>query len=247
MFGRRRNAGDRDLATETAEDIAAEGAAADEGAASVAPADGPWDMAEPHPDLPRVDLGSLQVPVMAGMDIQLVFAEEHGAWVTVRHELSELQLQAFAAPKRDSLWDEVRTEIAAEIAGAGGASAERAGPFGTELIAHVPAEPGQPRSGLRPVRFTGVDGPRWFLRGLFSGAAAENPAAAVPLEALMREVVVVRGDHPMPPRDLLELRLPAEAAQALAEEQARAQQENENRFATPPNPFERGPEFTETR
>ena len=245
MFGRRRNAGDRDLARDTAADLAAE--AGDEAAGEVSPAFGPWDVAEPYTELQRVDLGSLQVPVMAGMDIQLVFAEEHGAWVTVRHELSELQLQAFAAPKRDSLWDEVRTEIAAEIAGAGGASTERTGPFGTELIAHVPAEPGQPLSGLRPVRFTGVDGPRWFLRGLFTGAAAENPAAAAPLEALMREVVVVRGDHPMPPRDLLELRLPAEAAQALAEEQARAQQENENRFATPPNPFERGPEMTETR
>jgi hypothetical protein len=64
---------------------------------------------------------------------------------------------------------------------------------------------------------------------------------------------VVRGDQPMPPRDLLELRLPAEAAAAL-EEQARAaqeqqeQQESEGRFKTPPtNPFERGPEMTETR
>ncbi len=87
---------------------------------------------------------------------------------------------------------------------------------------------------MNQVRFTGVDGPRWFLRGLFTGAAADNPAAAAPLEALMREVVVVRGDHPMPPRDMLELRLPPEAAQALAEEQARAQQENqqEDRFAT---------------
>jgi hypothetical protein len=62
----------------------------------------------------------------------------------------------------------------------------------------------------------------------------------------MREIVVIRGDHPVPPRDLLELRLPPEAAQALADEQARAQQEG-GRFSTPPNPFERGPEFTETR
>ena len=245
MFGRRRNAGDRDLARDTAADLAAE--ADDEVVGEVTPESGPWDAAEPYTQLQRVDLGSLQVPVMEGMDIQLVFAEQHGAWVTVRHELSELQLQAFAAPKRDSLWDDVRSEIAAEIAGAGGMSAERSGPFGTELLANVPAEPGQPQSGLRAVRFTGVDGPRWFLRGLFTGAAAENPAAAAPLEALMREVVVVRGDHPMPPRDLLELRLPAEAAQALAEEQARAEQQEENRFATPPNPFERGPEFTETR
>jgi hypothetical protein len=61
----------------------------------------------------------------------------------------------------------------------------------------------------------------------------------------MREVVVVRGEQPIPPGDLLEIRLPPDAAQALAEEQARAEQEN--RFATPPDPFERGPEITETR
>ena len=196
-------------------------------------ATGPWDVAEPHPELPRVDLGSLQVPVLEGTDIQLVFAEQHGAWVTVRHQLSELQLQAFAAPKRSGLWDEVRGEIAAEIGGAGGQAAEREGPFGIELVAHVPAEPGQPASGMRPIRFVGVDGPRWFLRGLFAGAAAADPAAAAPLEAVFREVVVVRGDQPMPPRDLLELRLPPEAAAAL-EEQARAQQEQQEQAGGQP-------------
>ena len=42
-------------------------------------------------------------------------------------------------------------------------------------------------------------------------------------------------------------RLPAEA-QAALEEQARAQQEQEeNRFNQAPNPFDRGPEMTETR
>ncbi len=248
MFGRRRNAGDRDV--DAAADVTAQ--LSDEidddegGPGGLAPRTaGPWDAAEPHSDVQRVDLGSLQVPVLPGLDIQLVFAEQHGAWVTVRHETSELQLQAFAAPKRDSLWDDVRAEIAAEVNAAGGVSSERPGPFGTELIAHVPVEQGQPQSGMRPVRFAGVDGPRWFLRGLFSGAAADDARAAAPLEDLMRQLVVVRGDHPVPPRDLLELRLPPEAAQALAEEQARAEQEN--RFNTPPNPFERGPEFTETR
>jgi hypothetical protein len=221
--------------------------------------EGPWDVAEPHPDLPRVDLGSLQVPVLEGTDIQLVFAEQHGAWVTVRHQLSELQLLAFAAPKRAGLWDEVRTEIAAEIGGTGGRTEDRDGRFGTELYAHVPAEPGKPASGMRGVRFVGVDGPRWFLRGLFAGAAADDPAAAAPLEAVLSQVVVLRGDQPMAPRDPLELRLPAEAAAAI-EEQARAQQQGgqgqggqgqpeqeNNRFATVPNPFQRGPEMTETR
>jgi Protein of unknown function (DUF3710) len=255
VFGRRRTAGDRAPVRETKADVAAEVAAREAVAGDPAPDPlaGPWDAAEPYPEAQRVDLGSLQVPVLEGTDIQLVFAEQHGAWVTVRHQLSELQLQAFAAPKRESLWDDVRAEIAAEITGAGGMVTEQAGPFGAELLARVPAQPGQPQAGTQLIRFTGVDGPRWFLRGVFSGAAAENPAAAAPLEAVLRDVVVVRGDHPVPPRDLLELRLPPEAAAAL-EEQARAQQAQQaqepqqvNRFTAQPNPFERGPEFTETR
>ena len=248
MFGRRRSDRDRgrDLDSRVADEVTdAEESAAGEGQVA---GSGPWDVSEPHRELARVDLGSLQVPVLEGTDIQLVFAEQHGAWVTVRHELSELQLQAFAAPKRSGLWDEVRGEIVAEIAGAGGQSGEREGPFGIELVAQVPAEQGQPASGMRPIRFVGVDGPRWFLRGLFVGAAAADPGAAAPLESVLRGVVVVRGDHPMPPRDLLELKLPAEAAAAI-EEQARAQQEEQerNRFGTAPNPFDRGPEMTETR
>jgi Protein of unknown function (DUF3710) len=258
VFGRRRSAGDRDrdLGSQVVDEVTEAGETASgtvlAGETAQAGVTGPWDVAEPHQELPRVDLGSLQVPVLEGTDIQLVFAEQHGAWVTVRHQLSELQLQAFAAPKRSGLWDEVRGEIAAEISGAGGQAAEREGTFGTELIAQVPAEPGQPAAGMRPIRFVGVDGPRWFLRGLFAGAAAADPAAAAPLEAVFREVVVVRGDQPMPPRDLLELRLPPEAAAAL-EEQARTQQGQQeaqqegNRFTTAPNPFERGPEMTETR
>src|ERR1700760_1838991 len=122
-------------------------------------------------------------------------------------------------------------------------------PWGPARPGPFPAEPGQPASGMRPIRFAGVDGPRWFLRALFAGAAAADPAAAAPLAAVLREGVGGRGDQPMPPRDLLELRLPAEA-QAALEEQARAQQEQDqeqNRFTAAPNPFERGPEMTETR
>jgi hypothetical protein len=247
VFGRRRGGRDRnvDAAADLTADAGAE-TADDEFAAGDEPdREGPWDAAEPYPEMQRVDFGSLQVPVLPGLDIQLVFAEQQGACVIVHHEGSELQLMAFAAPRRGSLWDDVRTEIAAEIGTGGGETSEQTGPFGAELLTRVPAVPGQPASGLRPLRFTGVDGPRWFLRGLYSGPAADNPAAAAPLEALMREVVVVRGDQPVPPRDLLEIRLPAEAAQALAEEQARV--EEQNRFNQAPNPFERGPEITETR
>jgi hypothetical protein len=79
---------------------------------------------------------------------------------------------------------------------------------------------------------------------VFTGPAADGGEQAELLEEVLRDVVVVRGDHPVPPRDILELRLPPEARQAL-EEQAAAG--GENRFRGDLNPFERGPEFTETR
>jgi hypothetical protein len=82
------------------------------------------------------------------------------------------------------------------------------------------------------------------VRGLFTGPAADGGEQAELLEEVLRDVVVVRGDHPVPPREILELRLPPEARQAL-EEQAAG--EEESRFRGDLNPFERGPEFTETR
>jgi len=201
---------------------------------------GPWDAEEAFPALERVDLGSLQVPIGPEHEIQLVMAEQHGAWVTIRYRESEVQIQAFAAARRGALWD-------AEVTTAGGRSQETEGSFGIELMAQVPAEPGQGAGepgGMRLVRFVGVDGPRWFVRGLFSGPAADGGDQADLLEEVFRDVVVVRGEHPVPPREILELRLPPEARQAL-EEQAAA--DEENRFGGDLNPFERGPEFTETR
>ena len=219
---------------------------------------GPWDAGEPYPARERVDLGSLHVPVGPDHEIQLVMADQHGAWVTVRHGESEVQVQAFAAARRGALWDDVRGEIADEVRRAGGESEERPGPFGVELMAQVPAELGQPAAGdaeggaaevggegFRLVRFVGVDGPRWFLRGLFSGPAAVGGVAASTLEEVLRDMVVVRGEHPVPPRDILELRLPPEAQKAFEEQQAAGAEEN--RFRTDMNPFDRGPEFTETR
>jgi hypothetical protein len=208
---------------------------------------GPWDAGEPFPAHERVDLGSLQVPVGPDHEIQLVMAEQHGAWVTVRYRESEVQIQAFAAARRGALWDDVRAEIAAEVDTAGGRSQESEGSFGIELMAQVPAEPGQPASGMRLVRFVGIDGPRWFLRGLFTGPAADGGEQAELLEGVLRDVVVVRGEHPVPPREILELRLPPEAQQALEEQAAAEAAEEENRFRGDLNPFERGPEFTETR
>jgi hypothetical protein len=206
---------------------------------------GPWDISENYPPVERIDCGSLLVPVHEGFDVQINVAEEQGAWVAVVHGESGMQLQAFAAPRSGGLWDEVRTEIAGNIAESGGSSQEGAGPFGPELAAQVPiGEEGQPTAQLQPVRFLGFNGPRWFLRGVISGPAAADRVLAAPFNALFSEVVVVRGDYPAPPREQLEIRLPEEARRALEEQLA---QEEDQPDWYLPDPFARGPEITETR
>lgn len=200
--------------------------------------DGPWDATDDVPEAERLDLGSLRVPVRDDMEIQISVAENQATWVTVVRGDSGLQLQAFAAPKSDGLWDEVRQEIAEEVTKTGGKAEETTGPFGAELRAWV-ASPGA--GAAQPTRFLGVDGPRWFLRGVITGPAARKEDLAKPLERVFAGVVVVRGDHPVPPRDLLEIQLPEEARQALGE------QEEPEPGGWPGSPFERGPEITETR
>lgn len=227
---------------------------ADATAAGAAPDGGPWDGGDQFPVRERADFGSLLVPVVPTQQLELVTDGERVVWVTVRGGQSELRVHAFAAPKSGGLWAEVRQEIVAELGAAGVETRENAGPFGTELFGHVPVEPTDASAGLVPVRFIGVDGPRWLLRGLLIGAAATGEEPAGPYEDVLRDVVVVRGDHPVPPRDLLELRLPPDVQQAIDEQMAaQAEQSGQpdedaaNRFFTDLNPFERGPEFTETR
>ena len=211
---------------------------------------GPWDGAGDYPEAQRMDFGSLLVPMHDGFDIQVNLDDQAGMWVAVVRQDSALQLQAFAAPKTSGLWDEVRAEIADEVAKAGGQSEDAEGPFGAELLARL--TPGGPGTAPVPMRFMGADGPRWFLRGLLTGPAAGSPDLARPFEEVFANVVVVRGDHAAPPRNSLEIQLPDEARQAIEQQMEAEQAEG----GTPPptdvsglpvNPFERGPEITETR
>jgi hypothetical protein len=203
---------------------------------------GPWDSAEQYPQRDRVDLGSLLIPVSPEQEVQLNVAGEQIIAASVTLGASTLQVQAFAAPKTGDLWEDVRAELAQEIRNLGGQAQEAAGPFGTELRARVPTEPGSGQTDLQPARYIGVDGPRWLLRGTISGQAASHPELARPLEELFAGIVVVRGDHPAPPRDLLEIQLPPEMREAIEQEMAQAEERGQY-----PSPFERGPEITETR
>jgi hypothetical protein len=180
-----------------------------------APADreteGPFDDSEANPVRPYIDLGGVKVLPREGLHLRLEVEEETNRVVAVGLDYSgsTLQIQPFAAPRSSGLWHEIRAQIADQIQRQGGRTSERDGVFGPELVAEIPvAQPGVPGE-TRIARFIGVDGPRWFLRGVIAGDAAIDPGAAAEIEDLFRSVVVVRGNQPMPPRDLIPLRMPA--------------------------------------
>jgi len=178
-----------------------------------APADraenGPFDESEANPVRPYIDLGGIKVLPREGLNLRLEVEEQTKRIVAVGLDFAEstLQVQPFAAPRSGGLWHETREQIREQVRQQGGRIEERDGPFGKELLAEVPA-PAAQGAGVRLARFIGVDGPRWFLRGVIGGAGAADLEAAGRVEELFRSIVVVRGDVPMPPRDLIPLRMP---------------------------------------
>ncbi|MFT2816134.1 DUF3710 domain-containing protein [Leifsonia sp. A12D58] len=174
--------------------------------------EGPLDESEANPVRPYVDLGGIKILPREGLHLRLEIEEGSKRVVAIGLDYagSTLQVQPFAAPRSSGLWHEIRDQIADQIAKQGGTTTEREGSFGPELVAEIPVAAGQGAGGTtRIARFIGVDGPRWFLRGVIAGEGAVNVEAAQQIEDLFRSIVVVRGNAPMPPRDLIPLRMPA--------------------------------------
>jgi Protein of unknown function (DUF3710) len=209
------------------------------------PRTGPWDVSEVEASDAYVDLGGLWLPARDGMELRLEVEEESGRVIAATVQLggSAVQLQAFAAPRTQGIWDEIRREIASSVTRQGGTADEMPGSFGRELLARVPSRTPDGRTTHQPARFAGIDGPRWFLRAVFHGEAAYQAEQATELESLVREVVVVRGTEAMAPRELLTLRLP-EGAPGTGQEQV---EDGESEAGDALRPPVRGPEITEVR
>lgn len=173
---------------------------------------GPWDDAERAPELTRVDLGALRVPVFEGVSVALSLQEQEVVAARVTHHTNTLQLQAFAAPKSGGLWSEVWHEIAERLRGGGHEVTEAESPFGNALSAELPVQTEQ-GAVRQAARFVGVDGPRWMLRGVFTGPTESEPTQDRVLADVFLGTVVVRGDAPVPPRERLPLQAPPTAGQ----------------------------------
>ncbi|GAB3725380.1 DUF3710 domain-containing protein [Nocardiopsis nanhaiensis] len=213
---------------------------------------GPWDSGEDVPEAERMDLGSMLLPMQQGTEIQVNVAQDKQnkqkiIGVTLVRGKTALQVQPFAAPKSSGLWDEMRDELREQVTSQGGKVEDHEGTFGPELQALIPIKGKKTEDGKQlgqRVRFIGVDGPRWVLRGVIRGEGASKPEMMAEAEQLFANIVVVRGDEPAPPSELLQITVPKKIQEQMDEaaKQRKAQQAAQSGNAgSSPNGSSEGP------
>jgi hypothetical protein len=209
------------------------------------PGTGPFD----EKDVPelggRVDLGALRIPRVPGMKIRLELEKRRRTVVgtSVALEGSALQLQLFAAPRSAGLWDDVRQELAESVRSQKGIVEEVTGRWGDELVVRLPVTRPDGSSGMNALRFVGIDGPRWFLRAMVSGLAAQDEKRADALYDVLADVVVCRWPEARAPREVIAMTAPGSEEKSAEVETGGAQQ----RGTLTLKDLERGPEISETR
>lgn len=193
--------------------------------------EGPFDIEEVDleaDEVQRLDFGALIITPLPECEIRLQITEDTQqiiAALLIKDE-SAIELSAYAAPRNPGMWAEIREEIIAGTQAAGGTADLVEGPFGTELVRNLPMTSPEGQLVFQPSRTWVAEGPRWLLRGVLYGKAAltdefDNDVVG-PFYDAFCDVIVRRGDAPMPMGDTLVLTMPAEL-QAAAEAQAAQQ------------------------
>jgi hypothetical protein len=201
--------------------------------------EGPFDIEDfDDPEvalLGRHDLGAVLIPENEAAELA-VEVNQQGvptmAWMVTTN--GRYNVTAYAAPKAGSLWREVATEVAESLRKEAAEVSIEDGPWGREVVGFM-------TGGPEPVvmRFVGVDGYRWMVRGAAVGAPDKADAIARDLRNALADTVVRRGDTPQPVRNMLPLqlsealvtRLRARAEQMMTEQGQQAGQQ-------PPTPPE---------
>ncbi len=242
-FGKRKT-GDHGDEAGTAEGTAKHTVASEELGTEDEEIDGPFDIEDfDDPAVAtegRHDLGAVLIPENESAELA-VEVNQQGvptmAWMVTSN--GRYNVTAYAAPKAGSLWREVVTEVAESLRKEAAEVSIEDGPWGREVVGHM-------TNGPEPVvmRFIGVDGYRWMVRGAAVGSPETAEAIARDLRNALSDTVVRRGDTPQPVRNMLPLqlseslvaRLRARAEQMMAEQ---AQQMGQQQPPQPPQPAAR--------
>ncbi|MCO6558408.1 MAG: DUF3710 domain-containing protein [Bifidobacterium sp.] len=188
---------------------------------------GPWDIDEeeaPNYD-DYLDMGAYYLPFLQGIELRVKANRASGQVLgcTISYKASSLEIEALAAPKTLSLWDGVSEDLLA----ANPKASKEPGIFGTEIKLPVVVKGGKKLI----TRIVGVDGPRWMLRGIFSGRAATHPESpeTKTLNQFFSDIVVDRGEEPLAPRDLIPMHAPVSPEERRKADEAAAEADKDGK------------------
>jgi len=126
-------------------------------------------------------------------------------------EQGRVTVSAYAAPRSGGLWRDVSARLTEQLRSDGARVTSGPGEWDNELSAV---------SGETALRFVGVDGPGWMVRGVIAGPQSQSATAPDALREIVRGTVVDRGGSPMPVGTPLPITLPESVSQHIAARQS---------------------------
>lgn len=177
---------------------------------------GPRSADEVDASVGYVDMGSILLPAVKGMQLRTQVADDGKTVLRALVVLGDsgLQISAAAAPRSGGVWDEVRSQIRAGLEADGASVDEVDGRYGAELYADIPVDMPDGRTATSRMRIIGREGERWFSRIDVLGPAAQSPEAGREIERVLDRIVIVRDSQPRARLDLLPVHVPGEAVEA---------------------------------
>lgn len=170
---------------------------------------GPYDITDPAAPRDVAIFGSICFVPSSLVTVRAEVEEGTGRIVALAFDYADstLQVQAFASPKGEPIWDSVLEDIITKLGEQGIAVQRQIGPFGTEILAELNLG----TSKSQQIRIFASSGERWLLKAQITGKALQDLEQKTFLEDFFKGFVVNRGELPLPPRELLPLELPSGA------------------------------------
>ena len=177
---------------------------------------GPLEFSSDVDTSSMLDLGAVFLPNIPGLEVHLDLDPRSGKGksVSLHLNMTIAEVQIFAAAVNDDLWATMRDAISSGLRDQKVDCTVEMGRFGTEIHAVMPTVDLDGNAHVQPVRFVGVRGSRWLVRAVISGDGAllsgqPNPDAGPDIDEVISQLVINRGDEPIPPGERLALRSPS--------------------------------------
>ena len=177
---------------------------------------GPLEFSSDLDTSSMLDLGAVFLPNIPGLEVHLDLDPRSGKGksVSLHLNMTIAEVQIFAAAVNDDLWATMRDAISSGLRDQKVDCTVEMGRFGTEIQAVMPTVDLDGNAHVQPVRFVGVRGSRWLVRAVISGDGAlvveqPNADAGPDIDDVISQLVINRGEDPLPPGERLALRSPS--------------------------------------